>query len=326
MSIALFCTVLIGAIVLDLMIGDPRWLPHPVIGIGKLVHKLERAWNQGRYRKTKGIFLATAVIGSVYMMSWGVLKLCLMVHPIFAVLAEIGLLSTTIAIKGLKDAALQVAKPLGAGDIVEARQKLSWIVGRDTAEMGEREIVRGTVETVAENTVDGITAPIFWFCIGGVPAALAYRAVNTLDSMVGYKNERYSQFGWASARIDDLANWIPARLTAFCMGLTSLLRSQFRSRTRQAFHIVLRDAPKHPSPNSGWPEAMTAGLLGVALGGRNVYQGVVSIRAKMGDETRQLEQADIHQTISIMHGGWLGCTALFMMVYCGITWLLIAYF
>lgn len=229
------------------------------------------------------------------------------------------MLSTTIAIKGLKDAALQVAVPLGEGKLDEARKQLSMIVGRDTKELAPHDIARGAVETVAENTVDGITAPLFWFFIGGVPAAMTYRAINTLDSMVGYKNARFAQFGWASARTDDVVNWVPARLTAISMGLASILRSEFRARLRQAIMIVFRDAPKHPSPNSGWPEAMTAGLLGVALGGRNTYQGVVSKRATMGEATRSLQCLDIPKAILIMHGGWIGCTVLLILIYYGIT-------
>jgi adenosylcobinamide-phosphate synthase len=215
----------------------------------------------------------------------------------------------------LREAAIKVYVPLSKGDLVEARKQLSWIVGRDTEGLAEPEVVRGTVETVAENTVDGITAPLFWAVIGGAPLALAYRAVNTLDSMVGYKNEKYLQFGWASARLDDVCNWVPAKVTSLCIWLSSVVINLFTVASRNqgatrmlsgsAIQITLRDAPKHPSPNSGWSEAMVAGLLGIQLGGMNYYQGILSERARMGEPLRELHRGDIYQAITLMHGGWV---------------------
>lgn len=162
--------------------------------------------------------------------------------------------------------------------------------------------------------MDGITAPLFWMLIGGVPAAMAYRAINTLDSMVGYKNEQFLHFGWASARIDDAANWLPARLTALSMWLAAWFFPVLS--VKAAIRITLEDAPKHPSPNSGWPESMTAGLLGIELGGWNSYQGVMSERARMGRRTRELHCSDIRYSIMIMHGGWL----VFTILTGAITW------
>ncbi len=168
--------------------------------------------------------------------------------------------------------------------------KLSYIVGRDTEQLGESEIVRGTVETVAENTSDGVTAPMFWAWIGGAPFALLYRAINTCDSMVGYKNDKYSEFGWASARMDDVVNWIPSRLTGFIMLWAN--RPQ-KTKVKKTWNILFRDAKKHPSPNSGWCEAAAAAILGVQLGGVNTYKGIVSNRALMGDPLYHLERNDI---------------------------------
>jgi adenosylcobinamide-phosphate synthase len=295
--------IILGAILLDLWMGDPKWLPHPVIGMGNIISYLEQRWNQGDRRKIKGGALTFVVVGSTYLISYIVILLTYQFHVMFGMLVEIYLLSTTIAIKGLKDAALNVSIPLRQGNLKEARWQLSMIVGRDTDKLDEVEVVRGTVETVAENTVDGIVAPLFWAVVGGAPLALAYRAINTLDSMVGYKNERYLQFGWASARFDDLANLIPARLTALCIWLSAIFHSQ--SRLKEAISITYRDAPKHPSPNSGWPEAMVAGLIGIQLGGFNKYKGIISERARMGQPTRQLTEADIQRTIYYMHGGWI---------------------
>lgn len=295
--------ILLGAILLDLCIGDPKWLPHPVIGIGNMIAFLEKKWNQGKYKKMKGLALTVIVVGFVYAISFLLIWLAYKVHFYIGVGLEIYLISSTIAIKGLRDAASQVLKPLVQGDLIEARENLSLIVGRDTQNLEEPEIVRGTVETVAENTVDGITAPLFWAFLGGAPLALAYRAVNTLDSMVGYKNERFAQFGWASARLDDGCNWLPARLTAWSIWLSSLVIAS--SRWSVAWKITLRDASKHPSPNSGWSEAMVAALLGVQLGGINFYQGIESKRAMMGERLRVLQATDIHKAVVYMHGGWI---------------------
>ena len=177
------------------------------------------------------------------------------------------------------EAGMEVYRPL-AGKKDEAGLKLSYIVGRDTEKLDESEIVRGTIETVAENTSDGITAPLFWAFIGGAPLAMVYRVINTCDSMVGYKNEKYSDFGWASAKLDDVVNWIPSRITGFLMLLA--YRPE-KAKIKATWKILFRDAKKHPSPNSGWCEAAAAALLGVQLGGVNTYKGIVSNRALMGD-------------------------------------------
>ncbi|WP_249366811.1 MULTISPECIES: adenosylcobinamide-phosphate synthase CbiB [Neobacillus] len=299
----LFCTILFAAIVLDLLIGDPRWLPHPVVLMGKLITFLEKSWNRGEGRVWKGICLTATVVLVVFFLSLFLVFVAYQLHPVVGVFAQIYLISTTIAIKGLSSAAKEVLVPLVNGNIVEARLKLSMIVGRDTESLPESEIVRGTVETVAENTVDGITAPLFWAIIGGAPLAMVYRAINTLDSMVGHKDERFKQFGWASAKFDDLVNWIPARLTALSMWLAAFFIKG--SKKRNGWNITWRDARKHPSPNSGWSEAMAAGLIGIRLGGINYYRGRKSVRAQMGDPLRNLVCSDIEKAIRFMHGGWI---------------------
>ena len=205
--------LIIFAIAIDLVVGDPRSLPHPVVLMGRFISAFERLWNRGtaQQRRVSGFLLTTIVVGGVWAISWLALALLERLHPGLALIAELWLLSTALAIKGLGDAARAVIQPLTQGDLPAARKALGMIVGRDTQNLDEAEITRGTVETVAENTVDGITAPLFFALIGGAPLALAYKAVNTLDSMVGYKNQRYADFGFASAKLDDLANWVPAR-------------------------------------------------------------------------------------------------------------------
>lgn len=295
--------MIIGAIILDLLIGDPRWIPHPVIIIGKCISFFEKIWNNGKLRRMKGILLTLMIVGGTFLCVYILLYVINFIHPFVKVIVEIYLISTTIAMNGLHKAGKEVARPLLKGDLVLARKNLGYIVGRDTEELPPHEVVRGTVETVAENTVDAIIAPLCWALIGGAPMAMAYRAANTLDSMVGYKNEKYEQFGWASARFDDVVNWIPARLTAILMWLFSWFVP--KSQKWNALVVTVRDAKKHPSPNSGWPEAMIAGVLGIILGGMNKYQGVASYRAEMGNLHRRLEPNDIRKTIIYMHGAWI---------------------
>lgn len=268
------------ALLIDRLIGDPPTWPHPVKWIGSLIGFLDKKWNHGPYRKWKGTLMLLVVLTTVFTFTWLICLLAYKLHFLIGLAVESLLISTTIAHKSLKEAALEVYNPLKNEDLQNARHKLSYIVGRDTEHLNESEIVRGTVETVAENSSDGVTAPCFWAWIGGAPFALVYRAVNTCDSMVGYKNERFSDFGWASARFDDVVNLIPSRLTGFVMLLAN--RPFRRSRT-SAFTILFRDAKKHLSPNSGWCEAGAAALLGVQLGGTNTYKGLVSNRALMGD-------------------------------------------
>ncbi|EWH03949.1 adenosylcobinamide-phosphate synthase CbiB [Halomonas sp. BC04] len=304
LSLTLLALVAV-AIVLDLLIGDPRGLPHPVVGMGRMIAWLERAWNRGssRARQCKGAIMTLLVVMGVYLLAWGLLTGLAWLHPLLSLVAEIGLLASTLAIKGLQDAAREVARPLASGDLPAARLALGRIVGRDTAMLDEGEITRGAVETVAENSVDGVTAPLFWALLGGAPLALAYKAVNTLDSMVGYRNERYGDFGWASARLDDAANWVPARLTALAMWLAAFTLPG--AGTRGALAATWREAPRHASPNSGWPEAMMANLMGVQVGGTNHYAGVASHRATLGRPLEVLEVRHISLSIRHLHGTWL---------------------
>nr|WP_243846073.1 adenosylcobinamide-phosphate synthase CbiB [Saccharococcus thermophilus] len=280
---------------LDFWLGDPRWLPHPVRGMGAFIAFLDRRLNKGAYRRVKGIVTVTAVTGTVYIISLLAVKISYSLSWLFGVVVEAILIFTTIATKSLQEAAWNVLLPLERGDMEQARRELSMIVGRDTENLDEPEIVRACVETVAENTSDGITAPLFYAWIGGAPLALFYRAVNTCDSMLGYKNDMYRAFGWASARLDDVMNYIPARLTAVIMVLV-----HSGKRFRYCWRVLFRDARKHPSPNSGWPEAAMAALLGVQLGGVNTYHGIVSRRPTLGDPLVPLQTKHIRQALRMM--------------------------
>jgi adenosylcobinamide-phosphate synthase len=283
------------ALVLDFCFGDPRWMPHPVRGMGALITFLDQRLNKGAYRRVKGIVTVVAVTGTVYILSFIVVKISYSLSWLFGVVVEAILIFTTIATKSLQEAAWNVLLPLERGDMEQARRELSMIVGRDTENLDEPEIVRACVETVAENTNDGIAAPLFYAWIGGAPLALFYRAVNTCDSMLGYKNDTYRAFGWASARLDDVMNYIPARLTAVVMVFV-----HGGKRFRCCWRVLFRDARKHPSPNSGWPEAAMAALLGVQLGGTNTYHGIVSSRPTIGDPLVPLQTKHIRQALRIM--------------------------
>lgn len=289
---------LILAVMLDRFIGDPRYIPHPVVGFGKWISSADRLLNKGNYRKEKGLFMLCALSLMVVALTISIVLVAYQIHMYVGVLVEAWLISTTIAAKGLKQAANEVAVPLKRGELELARKKLSFIVGRDTEKLSEEDITRATVETVAENTSDGVTAPLFFAMIGGAPLAMLYRAVNTCDSMVGYKNERYSEFGYASAKFDDWLNFIPSRITSFMM--VFFTKPKLNRSRRECWSIVKRDAKKHPSPNSGWGEAAVAALLGIQLGGINTYKGVVSNRAKMGDNLITLKALHINETNSIM--------------------------
>ncbi|MGY0691988.1 adenosylcobinamide-phosphate synthase CbiB [Virgibacillus sp. FSP13] len=290
-------TAIALAYIIDWLVGDPEKWPHPVKGFGRLISYLDREMNKGKHRKSKGLLMVGVVVSIVLGLSLLLVICCYQLHPLVGMTIEAVLIATTVSQNNLAKAAMNVYHPLESGDLVNARKNLSYIVGRDTEHLTEGEITRGTVETVAENTSDGITAPFFWGFIGGAPFALVYRAVNTCDSMVGYKNATYQEFGWASARLDDLLNWIPARLTAFIM---MVVKRPIHTTFQNAWSILFRDARKHNSPNSGWGEAAVASLLGIQLGGTNYYQGKKSASKVMGDVHVPLQPEHILQTITLM--------------------------
>jgi len=293
--------IILAAVAIDALIGDPRWLPHPVVVIGHLISRSEKIIRSRATSasglKACGIVMTAAIVAGTYAAVAGILWLGFTVHPWLGWILSACLMSQALAINDLYKHARAAARPLAAGDLPRARQALAMIVGRDTERLDEGEVVRGVVETVAENTVDGVTAPLFYGFLGGPPLALAYKAINTLDSMIGYKDERYKDLGWASARLDDLANYVPARLT----GLLFLLVSPFTSGgLGNVWQTLRRDARRHPSPNSGIPEAAVAGALEVQLGGLNYYRGVASWRATMGQKNYELNVSHIYQTLNLM--------------------------
>ncbi|WP_432354002.1 adenosylcobinamide-phosphate synthase CbiB [Sporosarcina sp. A2] len=297
---------------LDRFIGDPPNWPHPVRWIGTSITKLTNLLNKGRNRTAKGAVLLILVVLPSFVIVAFLTTAAYWWHLVAGIAVESVLIAIGLAQKSLRTAALDVAKPLAAGDMMEARKKLSWIVGRDTDDLGESQITRGVVETVSENISDGVTAPLFFAFILGAPGLWLYKAVNTLDSMVGYKDDRYREFGTASARADDVLNFIPARITGFLMLILSPNEGGLTIDKR--FEGWQQDAIKHPSPNSGYLEAATAWQLGVQLGGTNTYRGVISHRSEFGPNCQKLSAIHIDQTLVQLKRASSGFLALGIII------------
>lgn len=292
--------VLMGALVLDRLVGDPwSWL-HPVQVMGWVIQSYsDRALTQFKSnfsRRIAGVGLLLLLILGSGFVGWLLIHIAAKLHPIAGLLISIIMLASCFAGRSLRDAASAVLAPLEAGDLVEARSQLANYVGRDTADLDEVEILRAVTETVAENGVDGVMAPLFWAIVGmflpwgPVPLALGYKAVSTLDSMVGYLREPYQYLGWASAKMDDLLTWVPCRLTVLSLAL-------FSGRFWQVLAICRRDGPKDPSPNSGWSEAAYAAVLQVQLGGVNTYRGEVREKPLLGEPGRSLSPEVVRRAL-----------------------------
>lgn len=293
------------AYILDIAIGDPKQLPHPVRIMGWGIMRLEgflsrfnivqngsKCSRNSHSLKLAGAILVLIIVGSTYGVFY-VINLVLTSHfSLLAFLILVYLISTILATHELIKSAGAVFKSLNNNNIEDARKKLSLIVGRDTEPLDREAILKAALESLAESTSDGIIAPLFYFTIGGLPLAMAYKAVNTLDSMVGYKNEKYKDFGWAAARLDDIANHIPARITGFLIVISTFFIMIFKHPahalriTHYALRIMFRDGRNHLSPNSGIPEAAMAGALGVRLGGPSFYGGIKVAKPYIG-ESRQ---------------------------------------
>ncbi len=290
-----------AAYVLDLFFGDPRGYPHPVRLIGKTISLLEkrflqwarRPWMQGFL----GVIMAVTIVSGAGILTWVIIRIAEWVHPIFSSAISIFFAYTTLATRNLYDEPRKVIRALEQGDLNLARKEVGFLVSRETDHLDESEICRALIETVSENTSDGIVAPLFYLAIGGPPLAMAYKALNTLDSMVGYRNDRYRYLGWASARGDDLANLIPSRLTALLSILSSLILGK---NWKATWKIARRDGRKNPSPNSGYPEAAMAGALGVQLGGKNFYFGRVEEKALIGEPERLIDRRVVKESLHLM--------------------------
>ncbi|MCM1028950.1 MAG: adenosylcobinamide-phosphate synthase CbiB [Pseudoflavonifractor sp.] len=268
---------------LDLLLGDPQGWPHPVVWFGKAISRLERWLNKGAHRRLKGGLMSIALIGGVYALTFALLqsltplpwvKMAVTAFGVFFCLAGTTLIRE---VRGVFEAADR--------SLAEGRRQVGRIVGRDTAALTDHEVRTAALETLAENLSDGVIAPIFWYALLGLPGMMAYKMVNTLDSMIGYRNERYGHFGFLAAKIDDVANYLPARLTALLMLLAAGRPGLWR--------FVVMYGPAHASPNSGWPEAALAGILDCRFGGPHDYFGQSVYKPYIGNNDRPLTTADL---------------------------------
>ena len=280
----------------DLILGDPAWLPHPVVGFGKLIAAGEKRWNRGDNRRRKGMWLALGLVTGVFLLTlalqiglWYLSAALHIGHLLFYVFVGVMVffcLAGTTLIREVREVFRAVDRSLEEG-----RKQVARIVGRDTSELSAQEVRTAALETLAENLNDGVIAPLFWLALLGVPGMVAYKMVNTLDSMIGYRNERYIEFGRFAAKMDDAAGWIPARITAFLMLLVA-------GRLRM-LPFVRRYGPQHLSPNSGWPEAALAAILDCRFGGPHNYFGEEVVKPYIGENDRPLTTADMERAVLV---------------------------
>ena len=286
------------AFLLDIMIGDPRWFPHPVRMIGVCIEYTENILRKlVPSERVAGIFLAFIIVVGTYLVTYQILVFFYEIRWSLGILVSIIIIFFSLSTRDLLRETGNVLSALKSGNLKKARKNLSRIVGRDTQNLNEQQVAAGCIETSAENIVDGIIAPLFYAFIGGPALAMAYKSINTLDSMVGYKNEKYLNFGWASAKLDDIANFIPARIAAIILPISSYICGADYS---NSVKILKRDGQKHPSPNSGIPEAAIAGALGIRLGGPSIYNDIASDKPFIGDPQKNVCFDDINSTSKIV--------------------------
>ncbi len=310
--------ILLLAAIEDYLVGDPWGWLHPVQIMGWLIQNYTNLALKfcllGWQRRFAGVLLGLLLIIGSGFSGWLIVQVCHWVHPGLSLIMEIILLASCFAGKSLRIAVQHVLDSLEDNDLPQARSRLSLYVGRDTQNLSQPEILRALLETVAENAVDGVTAPLFWAIVGSftpidaVPWALAYKAASTLDSMVGYLREPYVDLGWFSAQLEDRLTWIPCRLTVLTLSL-------FSGNPAQVWAICRRDGVKDPSPNSGWSEAAYAGILKVQLGGKNTYQGVVKEKPLLGDALTTISVAEINRALTLTRNCFLAWLAIALSIH-----------
>lgn len=322
----ILAAVVIVAFVLDMMIGDPLFIPHPVVAIGKGISSLERCLRRTMGQtpeslRRAGLVLAIVIPLITLLAAAALIILLALIHPVLALVAECWLCYQTLATRELCKQSTAVANALEADGIVAARNAVGRIVGRDTEQLDERGVIKATVETIAENTTDGVIAPLLFMTIGGAPLGLTYKAVNTLDSMVAYKNDHYIDFGRASAKLDDGVNYIPARITALLMIASCPIVGL---PARRAYSIWRRDRRNHASPNSAQTESVVAGALGVQLAGDASYFGKTVSKPSIGDSLRSIEVSDIKLTNRLMIATAVLALVIFVLIRIGIVFAVMA--
>ena len=303
---------LIIAVILDFLIGDPHNFPHPVKLMGRIISLEEnvviKIIKSKKALKLSGLVIVIVNVLLGFLAPFLLLKL-VKENKILYTIINTYLIYTCIAARCLHHEAIMVVKALEKG-IEEGRKRLSYIVGRDTSQLTEEKIIMATVETVAENTSDGVIGPLFYIALLGAPGGLAYKFINTMDSMLGYMNEKYIDLGYFPAKTDDLFNLIPARITGFLMNIASIGRFDFKN----GFKIMKRDSKNHKSPNSGYPESVVAGLLGIQLGGGNYYHGIFVDKPNIGDEINKINKVHIKNTIEIMYRSMIAFLIIYYLI------------
>ena len=307
LSFSIFTVPLIIGYLLDLIFGDPRKLPHPIVAFGNIIGWCERHFNKGGHKKRNGCLIAiilplsTLFLGG--LLAWG----SWILHPfayycVASVFVFYGLANHSLIQEGG-----EVIRTLEEQGLDAGRKRLSWIVGRDTSQLSPKKIYTAVLETMAENLSDGVVAPLFFYALGGFPAMMAYKMVNTLDSMVGYKDARYKDFGCCSAHLDDILNYIPARLTAFLIALSGYRKG--------IFSFIRKYARQHASPNSGYPESAMAGILDCRFGGPNIYHGMLVEKPYIGTHNRELSINDYKRAARINQTVCLSTVILICLVF-----------
>lgn len=281
---------LIAGFVLDCLLGDPHWLPHPIRLFGWLISKFEGLLNKGKTRKLKGAITAIVLIGTTWITFWAISEISQVNSYVYYSIAGL-FVFYGLANRSLITEAWQVEKVLHSEGLEAGRKQLSFIVGRETKNLNENQIRTAILETLAENLSDGVIAPLFYYAIGGFPLMMAYKMVNTLDSMIGYKSDRYKEFGWFAAKFDDIVNYVPARITALLMVIITI---SFRG-----VLYIFKYGSKHSSPNAGYPEAALAGILNCRFGGPNYYHGKLVEKPFIGFNDRKITSSDIKKTLLI---------------------------
>ncbi len=302
------------SVILDRLVGDPYSLPHPVRWIGSFVAFLERKMKKKSIGS--GLLLAIVVMITSVIFTGALMFASYKVHPVLGIVVEMILSCYFLAAKNLYDESMKVYRALKADDTEGARKNLSMIVGRDTATLDEEWIAKAAVETVAENTSDGVIAPLLYMAVGGPILGALYKSINTMDSMLGYHNEKYEQFGKAAARIDDAANFLPSRISALLMILAARILEMFDKSydAKQGFRIWKRDRLAHKSPNSAQTESVAAGTLGLMLGGSSTYGGKTVEKPVIGDEIKKTDAEDIRKVNRLMFVTEDVAVSLFLMV------------
>ena len=287
----LYITIpLFAGLILDAVLGDPVWLPHPIRWFGKAVELMERRFNKGAMKKLKGLFVVLFLIAITAALFFAVMQIVrenqVVYYPVASLLVFYGL-----ANRNLLDEAVKVNRKLTREGLEAGRLRLSRIVGRDTTQLSGNQVRLAMLETLSENLSDGVIAPLFYYFIGGIPLMFVYKMVNTMDSMIGYKSSKYKEFGYFAAMIDDILNYLPARITAVLIALSGV--------SMRGLQFIFKYGSKHSSPNAGYPEAALAGVLNCRFGGPNYYQGELVEKPWIGENEKQLSKKELHSTIRI---------------------------